>query len=79
MAAKPKLGVKGADPYPEEHDEIQGYKDSSTIEDSHIEQLKEFYTFKDAKTPDTEWLKKKNKVREEIDSQYAPYKPGVKI
>jgi len=77
VAKKDPLGVKGADPYPEEHDEIQGYKDSSTIEDSHIEQLKEFRTFT-GKTPDTEWLKTKNKVRQEIDPFYDPYPPGEK-
>ena len=77
MAKKEPLGVKGADPYPEEHDEIQGYKDSPTIEDSGIEQLKEMRSF-NAKTIDTEWLKKKNKVRQEIDPFYDPYPPGEK-
>lgn len=77
MAKKDRLGVPGADPYPEEYAEIQGYKDSPSIEDSHIEQLKEFRSFS-GKTPDTEWLKKKGKVQQEIDPFYDPYPPGEK-
>jgi hypothetical protein len=53
-------------------------KDSPTIEDSRVGQLKEMKSFKGAKTVDTEWLKKKHAVREQIDPFYAPYEPGVK-
>ena len=52
------------------------YRDKKTIEDSGIDSLKRMNHFKDAKYTDTEWLKKKNAVRQEIDPFYSWDKPG---
>lgn len=44
--------------------------DSGSIENAPIDQIKKLNAFKGAKTIDTEFLKKKNKVRMETDEPY---------
>ena len=51
-------------------------KDSTTIQDSHCDQLRSMKGFKGAKETDSEWLTKKNKVREETDKFYSWDTPG---
>lgn len=52
------------------------YKDSKTIEDAGVSQLRAMKGFKGAKEVDTEWLKKKNPVKEAIDPFYSKDSPG---
>ncbi len=52
------------------------YKDSTTIEDASVAQLRAMKGFKGAKETDSEWLRKKNKVREETDKFYEVDTPG---
>ena len=52
------------------------YKDSRSIEDSSIDTLKRIRHFEDAQYTDTQWLKKKNPVRDDIDPFYSWDSPG---
>lgn len=52
------------------------YRDKKTIEDSSIDCLKRQKSFKGAKFTDSEWLKKKNAVRQDIDPFYSWDSPG---
>ena len=52
------------------------YKDSKSIEDARVSQLRSMKGFKGAKETDSEWLKKKNAVNEKIDPFYSWDTPG---
>jgi len=52
----------------------QPYQDSPSIDYTSCEQLKKLKSFKGAKETDTEWLTKKNPVRQKINPEYHPHK-----